>query len=88
MHPLPIDRFETEWAWTLGAVRQCRHRTGDRQHVQDGDVGAIAARDRDRPAEGMARELREIDRTENVLDVDHDHLQSGCLRRPSHERTL
>ena len=52
--------------------------TGDRQHVQDGDVGAIAARDRHRPAEGVARELREIDRTENVLDVDHDHLQSAC----------
>ena len=56
--------------------------------MQDGEVGTIAARDRDRPAEGVARELREIDRTENVLDVDHDHLHSACYAAPSHERIL
>jgi hypothetical protein len=45
--------------------------------VQNGEVGTEAARERHGAIAGMARGLGEIDRTEDVLDVDHGYLQSG-----------
>ena len=80
--PIAVDRFETERPRSFGAVRHRRNGTGHRQDVQNGEIGAEAARERHRTIEGVARELGEIDRTENVLDVDHDYLQSCCGAEP------
>ena len=77
--PIALDGLEAEGTRAFRPVGQGRHRTRHGQDVQHREIGAIAAGDPDRAVEGVAREVGKIDRTKNVLDVNHDDLQS-CYR--------